>query len=140
MVVDYVRNVLRVEDADHAETNPEASHLAVTPLSCSLVGQEHVVRMVAGTRTAALYGCTEAVESFYCSYGVNSEYRSRLEAAGLVVSAVDADGEVRVMEMATHPFYVGTLFVPQVRSAPGSPHPLLTGFVAAARAYRAAAS
>lgn len=131
MLVEYARNVLGVEEADHAETSPDAERLVVTPLSCSLVGQQHRVRILPGTRAAALYGRDEAVERYYCNYGLNPEYRPALEAAGLRVSAVDDDGEVRIVELDGHPFFLGTLFLPQMTSSSAEPHPLLLGLAEA---------
>ena len=49
------------------------------------------------------------------------------------MSGVDDDGEVRVVELDSHPFYVATLYCFQTRSLSGRPHPLIAGFVAAAR-------
>jgi len=134
MVVEFARNVLGLQDADHAETNPAAPRLAVIPLTCSLAGQSHPVRVVPGTQAAALYGVETTVEPFYCSYGLNPDYRAQLEARGLVVSGFGEDGRERILELRGHPFFLGTLYVPQARSRPGEPHPLVAGLVAAARA------
>jgi CTP synthase (UTP-ammonia lyase) len=131
VLVEYARNVLGVAGAEHAETSPEAGALVVTPLSCSLVGQTHAVRLLPGTRVAELYGRGEADESYWCSYGLNPAFRAGLEQSGLRVSAVDEGGEVRAVELDGHPFVLGTLFLPQMSSAPGAPHPLLAGFAAA---------
>ena len=133
MLVEYARNVLGVEGAEHAETSPGADRLVVTPLSCSLGGEDHPVRLLPGTRAASLYGAGEVVEPYYCNYGLNPEYRPRLEQAGLLVSGIDEDGEVRVVELRDHPFFVATLYCFQVRSRPGEPHPLVAGLVAAAQ-------
>lgn len=124
-----------IKDADHAETNPGGQRLTVTPLACSLAGQEHRVRVVSGSRVHALYATEAAVEPFFCSYGLNPEYRPAFEAAGLVFSALDDDGEVRALELPGHPYFVATLYVPQARSRRGNPHPLITAFVEAARQY-----
>ncbi len=132
-MVDYARNLLHIDDADHAEIHPDGAHLAVTPLSCSLVGQEQEVELLPDTRAAAIYGARRTREAFYCNYGLNPAYRDALEAAGLVVSGVDGDGEARIMEMRDHPFFLATLFVPQARSARDRPHPVLAAFAAAAR-------
>jgi CTP synthase (UTP-ammonia lyase) len=78
------------------------------------------------------YGSTRATENYYCNFGLNPEYRAELENAGLKVTGVDADGEVRMMEVDGHPFCMGTLFVPQARSEPGRPHPLVMAFCRAA--------
>src|SRR4029079_14164917 len=74
IVVEFVRNVCGVADADHAETSPGAPRLAVTALQCSLAGQTHSVHVVAGTRAAAIYAIDEVREPFFCNYGLNREY------------------------------------------------------------------
>jgi CTP synthase (UTP-ammonia lyase) len=133
IVVEFARNVLGIVDADHAETNPSAPRLAVIPLTCSLAGQSHPVRVVPGTQAAALYRTETTVEPFYCNFGLNPDYRAQLEAHGLVVSGFGDDGRERILELRGHPFFLGTLYVPQARSLPGEPHPLVAGLVAAAR-------
>ena len=136
-----MRNVLGVEDADHAESNPDAETLAITPLTCAVGwGIEGRVIVLPATRAAELYGgAGETTESYYCTYGVNPDFRPRLEAAGLLVTATDPEGEPRIVELdsAVHPFFVGTLFIPQARSAPEHPHPVVLAFGAAAAARRA---
>ena len=133
IVVEFVRDVLGIADADHAETNPAAPRLAITPLSCSLAGQDHPVRLLPGSRAARICGVETSVEPFYCNFGLNPDYRPLLEARGLVVSGLGEDGLVRVLELEDHPYFFGTLYVPQARSRPGAPHPLVAGLVAAAR-------
>ena len=88
------------------------------------------------TRAAVLYGAVEVTEPYYCNYGVNPEYRRLLEAGGLVTSGVGVDGEVRIVELPDHPFFLATLFVPQARSTAANPHPLVAGFAAAAAEHR----
>jgi len=87
-----------------------------------------------GTRASALYGVTETTEDFFCNYGVNPDYHRRLEAGGLRVSGLGGAGEVRIVELPDHPFFLATLFLPQARSTAASPHPLLAGYAAAATA------
>ena len=132
MVVEHVRNVLGFRDAAHEETSPDAPVLAVTVLACSLAGQEHDVHLADGSRLRALYAARSAREDFYCSYGVNPRMVPELEASGLHVAAVDDSGDVRAIERRDHPFFVGTLFIPQTRSTKDAPHPVLHAFVRAA--------
>lgn len=75
-------------------------------------------------------------EPYYCNYGVNPDYRLQFEARGLRVSGVGAEGEIRIVELPEHPFFVATLFLPQSRSTPESPHPLLAGYAVAVLACR----
>lgn len=132
VVIEFARAVAGIDDAAHAETDPDASCLLVSPLSCSLAGQSFEVEIADGTRAAAAYGSTRAVERYYCRFGLNPDFVEPLVAAGLTVSAVDVDGEPRIVELLALRFFVATLFVPQTSSAPGAPHPLIRSFVAAA--------
>lgn len=110
----------------------------VTALSCSLVGTEQPVTVLPGTRAGALYGVAETTEDYYCNYGVNPAYRTRLESAGMVVSGLGGEGEIRIVELPRHPFFLATLFLPQMRSTALRPHPLVAGFAAAVRRRLAA--
>ena len=90
------------------------------------------------TRARQLYGAEETAEDYYCNYGVNPDYRLRLEASGLRVSGVGGEGEIRIVELPQHPFFMATLFLPQARSSAASPHPLVAGFAAAVATCSAA--
>ena len=103
----------------------------ITALECSLVGQTHTVTLRSGSRAAELYGTAETTEDYYCNYGVNPEYVRRLEDGGLRVSGVGGEGEIRIVELPEHPFFMGTLFLPQARSKARKPHPLIVGFATA---------
>jgi len=100
------------------------------------VGQEQRIVLVPRTRAAGLYGVSEAVEPYYCNYGVNPDYRLQFEACGLRVSGVGSEGEIRIVELPEHPFFIATLFLPQARSTQERPHPLLVGYAAAVHACR----
>jgi CTP synthase (UTP-ammonia lyase) len=109
----------------------------VNPLACSLVGEAQRVLLAPNTLAARLYASMEATEHYFCNYGVNPDYRLRLEANGLRVSGMGEGDEIRIVELAGHPFFVATLFLPQARSTSSRPHPLLVGYAAAAAAWRA---
>jgi CTP synthase (UTP-ammonia lyase) len=136
MVLEYARTVLGVRDAQHAEYDPYASRLFVTALACSLAGRQMRLTFAAGSRVAAIYGTLAATEEYYCNFGVNPEYVPLLGGGPLRISGADAEGEARVIELPGHPFFLGTLFVPQTRSTPERPHPLVTAFVEAAAGAR----
>jgi CTP synthase (UTP-ammonia lyase) len=102
----------------------------VTPLSCALLGEKSAVRIMPGSRARSLYGTDQAIEEFWCSYGLDAQYGEAMTKAGFVVSGVDASGDARIVESPAHPFFVATLFLPQKRSEAGRPHPILKGFAA----------
>jgi CTP synthase (UTP-ammonia lyase) len=130
IVIEYARNVLGLADAEHAEYDPNACNLFVTPLSCSLVGKRCAIRLPPGSRTSGFYeGCTVIEEEYRCSFGLNPQHQAALEKSGLRVVGAGDQGEARVMEMPDHRFFVGTLFVPQLLSTDSHPHPLIVAFV-----------
>ncbi len=132
MVIEFSRNVLGIRDAQHTEYDPYASRAIVSRLACSLVGREMEISLTSGSKTAAAYGATALTERYYCNFGVHPDYVTQISSAGFQVVGIDMQGDCRVMELASHRFFVGTLFVPQARSRPDRPHPLINAFLRAA--------
>ena len=64
---------------------------------------------------------------------VNVHYRERLEAAGLRFSGMSPDGILpEIVELPAHPWFIGVQYHPELKSKPLDPHPLFSGFIAAA--------
>jgi CTP synthase (UTP-ammonia lyase) len=131
MVLEYARNVLGYQDAQHAEYDPYASNLFISQLECSLAGRTMQLRFVPGSQVASIYGALSATEQYYCNFGINPARLPLLTRGPLRITGADSEGEARVIELPGHAFFVGTLFVPQTRSTPTTPHPLVTAFVQA---------
>lgn len=85
----------------------------------------------ADSRVAAIYGAMTATEQYYCNFGINPCYVDALKQGPMQITGADAEGDIRVIEWPGHPFFVGTLFVPQARSTPEQPHPLISAFLSA---------
>ena len=137
-VIEYARNVLGWADAEHAETAPDAVRPVITPLACGLVEAAGTVRFFANSRIANAYGAGEATEGYHCRYGLNPEFQAVLVSGPLRVSAEDATGEVRAVELDDHPFFVATLFQPERAALEGRLPSLVAAFVqeCASRAAR----
>jgi CTP synthase (UTP-ammonia lyase) len=135
-LLEYARNVAGLADADHAESNPAAATPVIAPLACSLVGKSAPVFLDPTCRTASIYGRWRVVERYHCSYGLNPTYRGAIEGAGLQVVGEDDHGDARVIELTGHPFFIATLFQPQLESAAGAPAPLVRALVDAAIYHR----
>ena len=131
MLLEYARTVLGVKDASHAEYDPHASNLFISRLACSLAGREMWLNLVPGSQVAGIYGASSGQEQYYCNFGLNPDYVPLLKRGPLKVSGSDAEGEIRVVEYPGHPFFIGTLFVPQQRSTFQRPHPLVAAFMKA---------
>ena len=132
MVIEYARNVLDFKGAQHGEYYPFASSLFISKLDCSLDGREMQLNFMPGSQVAVIYGSLSAKESYYCNFGVNPDCITELKQGPLNVSGSDDEGEIRVIEHPEHPFFIGTLFVPQAHSTPDKPHPLVAAFLKAA--------
>src|SRR5215207_1521446 len=128
-LVEFARGVAGLEAA-HAEIDPAAEAPVVAPLACSLIGERRTATCVPGTRLAAICG-TEPFSGFHwCGYELADGYEQKLTSAGLVISAHAEDAGVEGFELSGHPFFVGTLFQPQVGSSDGRPlHPLIGAFL-----------
>ncbi len=129
VILEYARHVLGFSDATHAEYAPYSSSLFISRLACSLVGRALVISLRPDSLVARTCGTTTVTEQYYCNFGVNPDHTAALSSGDLAIVGSDAEGEVRVVELRNHPFFVGTLFVPQLRSQPESPHPLIMGFL-----------
>ncbi|WP_246469361.1 hypothetical protein [Cohnella nanjingensis] len=86
-----------------------------------------------GSKVEGIYGKGEIVEQYgICNYGLNPEFAPLLEQAGLRVAGVDTEGAARIMELAGHPFYIGTLFQPERSAFRETVHPLIRAFLRSA--------
>ena len=92
-----------------------------------------------GTRSRALYAEAEISERHRHRYEFNNDYRALFAEKGLVCAGLSPDGRlVEIVEQPDHPWFVAVQFHPEFKSRPDRPHPLFTGFVAAALEKRAA--
>ncbi len=130
MVIEFARNVLKVEEAEHAEYNPYASKLVVNPLSCDLKGEPLEIEIVdKNSKAYSIYQADVIKEKYYCNFGLNPEYQSQLHEKGFKIVGSDIHKEARIVELDDHPFFIATLFVPQDNSTIEKPHPLITEFL-----------
>ena len=90
------------------------------------------MKIVRGSQSFQAYGSEEVSEKFSCNYGLNPKFQHVIKMKGLKITGFDLEGEVRIVELTDHPFYVATLFLPQFSSKPDTPHPLILAFLRAA--------
>ena len=131
-LLEYARNVCGLAGVQNAEVTPDADEYLIIPLECSLKGHEEAVMVVPGTLAAKVSGAGRRTERYHCSYGLNPRYLELLTASGLRFSGFDDAGDVRVVELPEHPFFMGTLFQPELQGDGTQPHPVIRAFAAAA--------
>ncbi|MFN2431632.1 MAG: CTP synthase, partial [Gemmatimonadota bacterium] len=149
-IIEFARNVCGFAGATSQEFDPGAEHQVIhlMPSQKQIVEKGGTMRLGAwpcvlgeGTLARAVYGRGEVAERHRHRYEVNNAYRGALEEKGLVLSGLSPDGElVEVVELADHPWFLGSQFHPELLSRPLRPHPLFREFVCAALAYRLGAA
>jgi len=134
--VEHARNVAGITEADVEETAPSSPVLVITRLANSLAGIAQDIFVTSDTSVHRAYGKDRATEQFTCSYGLNESYREDIIRGDLRIVGRDTGGNARIVEGRSHPFFVATLFLPQLSSLPGNPHPVILAFIRAALAFQ----
>jgi CTP synthase (UTP-ammonia lyase) len=137
-LLEFARNVCELPDVENAEVTPEADDHLIVQLECSLKGHEEAVMIVPGTRAAKISGPGRRTERYHCDYGLNAAYLDRLSQGGMRFSGFDDSGRVRIAELPGHPFFVGTLFQPELHGDGTQPHPIIVAMAEAATEHAAA--
>jgi CTP synthase len=130
-VIEYARNVLGWSDAAHAETEHEG-RMVISALTCALVDQTGTIELRPNTLIARAYGRDVVEEAYRCSFGISPEFARELENGDLRVTGWDEEGEIRAVELVTHPFFVATLFQHERAALVGRPSPLVQAMLRAA--------
>ena len=82
------------------------------------------------TNTYNYYKTIETVERHRHRYEFNNDYRTRLESFGMNISGInEKDSLVEIVEISSHPFYIGCQFHPEYSSKNNCPHPLFIGLL-----------
>ncbi|WP_022726986.1 CTP synthase [Fodinicurvata sediminis] len=86
-----------------------------------------------GSKVESIYGVQQISERHRHRYEVNVYHRQALEQTGLVFSGLSPDGSLpEIVELPSHPWFIGVQFHPELKSKPFAPHPLFTSFIKAA--------
>ncbi len=131
MLTEYAINVLGHKSVLHEESTPDAVDPLFSKLNCSISSTFYEVIIKKDSRAYEIYQTESAQEGHYCSFGLNSKYEDEFLQTGMRISGTDEQGIARIVELADHPFFMGTLFVPQVSSTYEKPHPIITEFLSA---------
>ncbi|MEY4404368.1 MAG: synthase [Actinomycetota bacterium] len=146
MTVEFARNVVGLKDANSTEFNAATPHPVIDLMTdqrevtdkggTMRLGAYYAV-LTPGTKVANAYGEPVVSERHRHRYEFNSNYRARIEEAGLLCSGTSPDKRlVEFVELENHPFWVGTQAHPEFKSRPDRPHPLFRELIGAALKYR----
>jgi len=139
--IEYARNVCGLAGANSGEFDPATPHRIIYKLR-ELTGVEEMggtmrlgawtCKLEPGSLAAKAYGTTEISERHRHRYEFNREYEPVLTGAGLRLTGTTPDATyVEIVEIPTHPFFLGCQFHPEFKSKPLEPHPIFRDFIAA---------
>ncbi len=146
-VIEYARHVLGMEDAHSFEMDNDSSHAVI-----NLMADQKAVENKGGTMRLGAYDCkikkdslahkiygkTNIKERHRHRYEFNNDYLKTFEDGGMRATGINPENNlVEMIELPTHPFFIGVQFHPELRSTVMNPHPLFVHFVKAAMEYSA---
>ncbi len=155
-VIEFARNVANLSDAQSTEFDPAPPHPVVALITewqdrsgiveerddsselggtMRLGAQKCVLKE--GTMARAIYQADDIMERHRHRYEFNNNYMDRLSDAGLCFSGMSVDNLVEIVELPDHPWFLACQFHPEFTSTPRYGHPLFSGFINAAREFRA---
>ncbi|CAM1356000.1 CTP synthase [Tenacibaculum ascidiaceicola] len=141
-VIEFARNVLGLKEANSTEMNPEVAHPVI-----NLMEEQKNVTDKGGTMRLGAWDCqlTQDSKVFQAykeeliserhrhRYEYNNDYKEQLENAGMKTAGVNPKtGLVEIVEIDSHPWFVGVQYHPEYKSTVLNPHPLFVSFIKAA--------
>jgi CTP synthase len=142
MTIEFARSVLGLSEANSTEFDPTTQHPVIDLMNDQrdVTDKGGTMRLGAyyavlepGTKVAAAYGEPVVSERHRHRFEFNSHYKARLEEHGFVCSGTSPDRRlVEFIELADHPYWVGTQGHPEFKSRPDRAHPLFRELIGAA--------
>jgi len=152
-VIEYARNVAGITDASSTEFNrstkspliglitewlDERGEVQQRSVDSDLGGTMRLgaqkSELVAGTKTAEVYGSNEIIERHRHRYEMNNRYIPVLEEKGMKISGYSpVQHLVETVEIPQHPWFIAVQFHPEFTSSPRDGHPLFASFIDAAK-------
>ncbi|RCS27285.1 CTP synthase [Polaribacter sp. WD7] len=144
-VIEFSKNVLGLKDAFSTEMKKDAGN----PVINLMESQENVTekggtmrlgawdcQLIEGSKAYAAYKSENISERHRHRYEFNNAYLAQIEKEGMkAVGKNPKTGLVEVVEIASHPWFVGVQYHPEYKSTVLNPHPLFVDFIKAALKY-----
>jgi CTP synthase len=140
-VIEYARNILKLKNANSTEMNISTPHPVI-----DIMEDQKMVTNKGGTMRLGAWDCNLNKDSkafeIYAEemiserhrhrYEFNNDYLQKLKDAGLEPTGFNPKtGLVEIVEIPTHPWFVGVQYHPEYKSTVLNPHPLFVAFVSA---------
>lgn len=144
-VIEFARNILGLKDAHSTEMDTATSHAVINMMEeqkkIKLMGGtmrlgSYPCEIKPGTLAHKIYGDIHITERHRHRYEFNDEYLEQFESNGMIASGRNPEsGLVEIMEIPSHPFFIGVQYHPELKSSVERPAPLFISFIDAAKKY-----
>jgi len=148
-VIEFARNVCGLKGATSTEFDKSTAHPVISlmeeqkkvkQLGGTMRLGSWVTDLVPGSKAFDLYRSATITERHRHRFEFNSDYKELMEQKGMLISGTSPKGDLaEIIELPSHPYFVGCQFHPEFLSKPNNPHPLFFGFVKAAMQHHAVA-
>lgn len=140
-VIEFGRNVLGLKDAHSTEMNPHTKNPVIDIMEeqKKISGKGGTMRLGAyqcqikeGTKAYSIYKTLSISERHRHRYEFNNQFLADYQAKGMIATGINPkEGLVEIVEIPSHPWFVGVQFHPEYKSTVAKPHPIFVNFVKA---------
>jgi CTP synthase len=144
-VIEFARNILGLNGAHSVEMDASTSYPVI-----DIMEEQKKITMMGGTMRLGSYPCeiaegslahkiygkTSITERHRHRYEFNSQYLDQFQQNGMIASGINPEtGLVEIVEIPSHPFFIGVQYHPELKSSVENPAPLFVSFIGAAKKY-----
>jgi CTP synthase len=147
-VIEFARNVLNMKSAHSTEMEPNTPYPVIDMMEeqKKVVNKGGTMRLGAykcdlkkGSLAFGLYNNEHISERHRHRFEFNNTYLEKFEQAGMIATGKNPDsGLVEIVEIPSHPYFIGVQYHPELKSTVYNPHPLFGGLVGAALKFKTA--
>jgi CTP synthase len=140
-VIEYARNVLKLEGAHSTEINHKTKHPVIDLMEeqKSIIEKGGTMRLGGykciiskNSKTYEAYRKTEIIERHRHRYEFNDKYFDDFKNHGMIPVGINPESNlVEIIEIPEHRWFIGVQFHPEYSSTVLNPHPLFVSFVKA---------
>jgi CTP synthase len=145
-VIEFSRNTLGLAEANSSEMDASTPHPVIDIMEAQkkITDKGGTMRLGAwkcdlakDTKIASIYNTTSIMERHRHRYEFNNDFKLQLESAGMIASGFNPEtGLVEIIEIPSHPWFIGVQYHPEYKSTVANPHPLFLAFIKAALKYK----
>ena len=145
-VIEFSRNVLNL----HKANSSEMDELTPFPVIDLMEAQKLITKkggtmrlgswecnLLENSKVATIYNKNIIHERHRHRYEFNNDFKDQIENSGMLSTGCNPQtGLVEIVEIPSHPWFIGVQYHPEYKSTVANPHPLFLSFIKAALSYK----